>query len=417
MTTDPGRRLRLLFFKRKFSWPRSSGHDVHVFYMMQALAALGHEIGLVTLQESDPKALDGLPLALHQTLGGTSNGSSIPSPGGPPSGSTDASRQAPLPSMTWLQERFRSFFGAEPARLAALTTLIDDFRADALIAGGLDILPYFPAARRTVSVWYAADELTLHHLSLLQLNDRRTWSQTKEAAFKALYERAFRSAIDRAWVVSSREAQAMRWFAGMRAVDIVPNGVDTELYKPRDLPETPRTAVFWGRLDFEPNVQALEWFCGHIWPHVHKAYPDARFTIIGFQPIDEVKALAGRNNVELLPDLPDIRDEVARRAVVVLPFVSGGGIKNKLLEAASLGKAIVCTPRACSGLRQGDAAPFRRATQPAEWVKALGELWDQPDERRRVGTDARAWVLAHHTWAATAAEAVIGLKDSLSRRA
>jgi glycosyltransferase involved in cell wall biosynthesis len=399
MTTDQGRPLRLLFFKRKFAWPRSSGHDVHVFYMMRALAALGHEIGLVTLQESDAKALDGLPLALHQTLSGTND------------------PHAPMPPMTRLQERFRSFFGAEPARLAALAKTIDEFRADALIAGGLDILPYFPAAHKTVSVWYAADELALHHLSLVQLNDRRTWIQTKEAAFKALYERAFRGAIDRAWVVSPREAQAMRWLAGMRAVDIVPNGVDTDLYQPLDEPITPRTAVFWGRLDFEPNVQALEWFCRDIWPHVHRAYPDARFTIIGFQPIDEVKALAGRMNIELLPDLPDIRREVASRAVAVLPFVSGGGIKNKLLEAASLGKAIVCTPRACSGLRQGDAAPFRRAIAPQDWVKALGDLWDHPDTRRQVGTDARAWVLAHHTWAATAAEAVTGLKDSLSRRA
>jgi glycosyltransferase involved in cell wall biosynthesis len=146
---------------------------------------------------------------------------------------------------------------------------------------------------------------------------------------------------------------------------------------------------------------------------VHQACPDARFTIIGFQPIEAVKALAGRQNITVLPDVPDIRSEVAQQAVVVLPFVSGGGIKNKLLEAASLGKAIVCTPRTCSGLRQGDAAPFRRATSPDEWVRALGDLWDHPDTRRQVGTDARAWVLAHHTWAATAAEAVAGLRKSL----
>ena len=43
--------------------------------------------------------------------------------------------------------------------------------------------------------------------------------------------------------------------------------------------------------------------------------------------------------MELHPDLPDIRSEVARRQVVVLPFVSGGGIKNKFLEAAAMGKA------------------------------------------------------------------------------
>ena len=38
-----------------------------------------------------------------------------------------------------------------------------------------------------------------------------------------------------------------------------------------------------------------------------------------------------------MANLPDLRAEVQRREIVVLPFVSGGGIKNKLLEAAAMG--------------------------------------------------------------------------------
>ena len=47
--------------------------------------------------------------------------------------------------------------------------------------------------------------------------------------------------------------------------------------------------------------------------------------------------------MKIIPDLPDLREEIAAHQVVVLPFVSGGGIKNKLLEAAAMGKAVVCT--------------------------------------------------------------------------
>ena len=36
--------LRLLFVKECLAWPRSSGHDVHTFHMMRALASLGHSL-------------------------------------------------------------------------------------------------------------------------------------------------------------------------------------------------------------------------------------------------------------------------------------------------------------------------------------------------------------------------------------
>jgi polysaccharide biosynthesis protein PslH len=367
---------------------------------MQALGDLGHEVGLVTLDESPEEALRDLRLVFHHRLGTASSSAARPR----------------AHSLSRLQERFRSYFGIAPAAIAELQQILSDEAADAFVAGGLDILPYFAAARNVVSVWYAADELAWHHLSLLRPLDRRSWEHGKEALIKAMYERAFQPLIDRAWVVSPAEARAMRWFAGVRNSDVVPNGVDTRLYQPIAADEEPSSAVFWGRLDFGPNVQALEWFVSRVWPNVLEAVPDARFTIMGFNPGTEVGELARQPGIRLLADLPDLRPHVARHATVVLPFVSGGGIKNKLLEAAALGKAIVCTPRACGGLREVGSAPLVQARTAAEWVTALSELWTSPGRRQALGDAARRWVMTHHTWRAAADAALVGLRQSLAER-
>ena len=179
-------------------------------------------------------------------------------------------------------------------------------------------------------------------------------------------------------------------------------------------PQQEQSCVFWGRLDFGPNVQALEWFCRHVWPALRRRVPDAAFTIYGFQPTPPSRLWHSSPGIRLIPDLPDLRDEVARHQVVVLPFVSGGGIKNKLLEAASMGKAVVCSPRAFLGLRTGKGLPLVQARRPAEWVEAVRSLWSDPDRRRQLGANARQWVLDAHTWDAAARTAVAGLEQSLA---
>ncbi len=172
----------------------------------------------------------------------------------------------------------------------------------------------------------------------MQLFQPSTWANVKQAAVKGLYERAYGPMLDRVWVVSEADRRAMQRVAGVGGVDVLPNGVDAEHFAPRERPEAPNSCVFWGRLDFGPNIQALEWFCRRVWPAVRQARPDAMFTIYGFQPSAQVRSLEKAGGVRIVPDLPDLRDEIAAHQVVVLPFVSGGGIKNKLLEAAAHGQ-------------------------------------------------------------------------------
>jgi glycosyltransferase involved in cell wall biosynthesis len=206
----------------------------------------------------------------------------------------------------------------------------------------------------------------------------------------------------------------MTWIGGMANVDVLPNGVDGQFFQPTNTAVESATAVFWGRLDFGPNIQALEWFVSRVWPAVRQRTPDARLTIVGFQPGPAVLRLAKEPGIRLEPNIEDLRPVVTRHAIAVLPFVSGAGIKNKLLEAASLGMPIVCTPTAARGLK--GQPPLSCATTPKEWSDAMVQLWSDAERSRALGAAARQWVLNHHTWESVAREAASRLEAMLPAR-
>ena len=398
------KRLRLLFVKQSQNWPRSSGHDVHGYHLMQALLARGHAVSLACVVHPSVEALAGLNLDAVHTL--------------PISrGAESSERSAGTQVWSAWQRRFTNYFGVNEDLATSLDTILQRESFDAVIVVARHLLPLLTVVKHSTRIWYPADDPAWHHLSRIKLSQPTTWGEAKLALVNGLFERAFCRSVDRVWVVSAADRRAMRLLTGCRQVDVISNGVDAEHYRPvptweRGHPgrsETlPFSCVFWGRLDFGPNKDALAWFLRTIWPSVRAVNPSASFHVFGFNPTAEVRQLVRTPGVELHPDLPDLRSEVARRQVVVLPFISGGGIKNKLLEAAAMGLPIVCTRKALSGTKGKPAV--RVADRTRDWAVALNELWNNADVRSQLGRAARQWVVANHTWEAAAmtAEAACG---------
>jgi len=391
-------RLRLLFVKESQNWPRASGHDVHGFHMMQTLADRGHAVSLACVVPPSEQAIAGLKSEGVHDLSQTRKQESDANP--------LLARRAPIWS-SW-QRRFTNYFGVPEEIAESLEGFLQANPYDAVIVVARHLLPLLAVVKRGTRIWYPADDPAWHHLTRIKPLQPGTWNEAKRALANGLYERAFRNCFDRVWVVSPADRRAMRIITGCREVDLIPNGVDADHYSPRNTETIPSSCAFWGRLDFGPNLDALAWFLRKVWPAVKAAQPSATFHVFGFNPTPEVRKLAAAPGVELFPDLPDLRGEVTRRQAVVLPFISGGGIKNKLLEAAALGMPIVCTRKALSGTK-GEPA-VKLAARPRDWVAALGELWSDPSARSALGAAARAWVVENHTWEAAArtAEAAIG---------
>lgn len=306
-----------------------------------------------------------------------------------------------------------------PDRMAAA---VAEGPADVCIAAGLDG-PILQQSVHSVQtrIWYAADEAMRAYLSRLAActGPRECIATLRLSAVQGLYEWAHRGRLDDVWVVSDRERAWMRAVLCGGQVTVVPNGVDVDYYRPLEVETYPRRLAFWGRLDFAPNADALAWFMRQVWPTLREKIQDLELVVIGFSPSEIVRRLTDGPGVQLLANVPDLREPVCSAPVAIFPFVSGGGLKNKVLEAAAMGRATVLSPRASEGLTnlpgQSEDAPFRVCRRPDEWIATLTQLLNDPQAARRLGETARRWVVDHHTWDHAAQLAEASMEQAIQR--
>jgi sugar transferase (PEP-CTERM/EpsH1 system associated) len=183
---------------------------------------------------------------------------------------------------------------------------------------------------------------------------------------------------------------------------VMPNGVDCAYFDPTAVwnqrGQDP-IITFTGRMDYFPNVDAVNWFAHAVFPQVHAAISNARFKIVGAQPSRAVRALARTPGIEVTGAVEDIRPYYAEATVAVAPLRIARGIQNKVLEAMAMAKPVVVTSAALDGIAAIDGEHVLVADSAQEFAgKVMSILRGHAPSR--LGQSARARVLSHHDWRA-----------------
>jgi glycosyltransferase involved in cell wall biosynthesis len=355
--------------------------------MIQALVSLGHDVHLVSYGD-----ISGFPA--HKHIGWSV--SRLCEQGAP------VSERETKSVHRWIAKRWMRYWGIPSWVPASIDMMIHDFQPDRVIVVGQQALPLAALIRGVPAVWYAADDWVLHHLTLAGKGLLRDRMQSLQTAMLCLgYERSLSLRVGGAVAVSKKDRKALRYLGGFKQVGLVPNGVDAEFFQPKPEEESNRPSIcFWGRMDFEPNADAITWFCSQIWPLLLNDFPEAELTIVGANPAPAVKELALNRNVKVTGEVDDIRHFAWNSQVVVMPVRIGAGIKNKLLEACAMGKAIVTSQTAVAGLniKNQSSEPWIVASNIEDWIKAIKLLWSNRKIREKLGGSARDYVLGNHSW-------------------
>lgn len=385
--------MKLLFIKDQLNLPLRAGADLHTLHLIRALLAGGHDVRLLELRRDPNEA----PVVLS---------SEIPL--------VSVSRQSTFPALRLgrLERRFTSYWGIETGHFAAVHNATQS-DWDAVIVVGLHLLPVVKVANSPRRIWYPADDPILYEWSLLFGNSPQPAARLYRMFLLALYTRVFRRYTDLAWGVTPADCQALNRLSGIRPTALLPNGVDTTFFSSpvqNRIEASQPSCVFWGRLDFEPNIDAVQWFWKLVWQPLHAGNPHSRWKIVGMNPVPAIREIADQPGIELHENLPDIREQITSSHVAVFPFVSGRGIKNKVLEAAALGMPTICTPLACNGLTRDPPPPVVVSKTPQDWKCQIEQLWASPARRETLGIQSRNWVVSTHSWEHTAKCAVESLK-------
>jgi len=173
---------------------------------------------------------------------------------------------------------------------------------------------------------------------------------TLEAIKMRRYERAAVRRFDHVIAVSENDRQIMKTMTDESRISVVPTGVDLSKYQAATATSARKPLViFLGSMDWEANIDAVEYFCREIWPRVHSRVPGARFRIVGRNPHPRINRLASAD-IEVTGTVPSVIEHLREAAVVVVPLRVGGGTRLKIFEAMAMGKAVVSTSIGAEGL-------------------------------------------------------------------
>jgi hypothetical protein len=181
-------------------------------------------------------------------------------------------------------------------------------------------------------------------------------------------------------------------------VEVVPNGIDLEYFGFKKYPREVNLVVFCAKLDYFPNEDAALYLARSIWPLLQKRRPHLHLEIIGSQPPRSVRQLNGRNNIRVIPSVPDIRPYLGRASVAVCPIRAQAGTQNKILEAMALGVPVVATRVCCPGLGVEPRKHLVVGDSPQEFASAIEEVLDDEGLRNSLIDGGRAFVEGDRDW-------------------
>ena len=197
---------------------------------------------------------------------------------------------------------------------------------------------------------------------------------------------------------------------GQADIRVLGNGIDSVLFDPVMVDAEPRLLefpagrlIFTGQMDYAPNVEAALRVADRILPLIRRHVPEASFHIVGRNPAAPLRERNGIGGCHVWGRVDDIKPWLKGADLAMVPLDVARGVQNKVLEAMAMGKPVVLTSGAATGIGAVSGDQFAIADSDEALAEAAIDLLTDHRRARIKGLAARRFVMDHASWQAALA--------------
>ncbi len=203
--------------------------------------------------------------------------------------------------------------------------------------------------------------------------------------------------------VSEVDAEILRCMASDTLISVIPNGVDSAYFTPREgITQNREGLLFLGNLSYMPNADGIQYFCKEIFPRIRSYKPQITLNIVGLDATPEIMALGELPGVRFIGFVADIRPHLWNSAVCVVPLRMGGGTRLKILESLAAGCPVVSTTVGAEGLDVKNGQDLLIGDDPQTFAHHVLKLIDEPLLAQSMSKFGMQKVEACYDWQAIA---------------
>jgi glycosyltransferase involved in cell wall biosynthesis len=377
--------MKILQLANKLPYPPKDGGSIATFSLGRSFAELGHEVTILAMNTSKHYYdLAGLPQEVSDllTMEGVDLDTRIRVP--------DALANLLFSSKPYNATRFVSNDYA-----GKLEDMLKTNDYDIIQLEGLYLSYYLPLIRTHSN---ALVSMRAHNV------EHEIWERsiTRKSGFKRWYighlagrikkmEVGFLNDYDVIAPITARDADRFKHLGCRLDMHVVPTGIDAGKF------DTDRSGIEYpslfhiGALDWLPNQEGLMWFLDKAWDALHDRYPDMKLYLAGRNAPDFIRKI-NLPNVVFLGEVDDAYDFMRSKAIMIVPLLSGSGMRIKIIEGMALGKAIVSTNIGTEGIPTTDGLDIMVANTASGFIDSISSLVNNQELFERIGKNAITFV-------------------------
>ncbi len=382
--------MKILQLCKKFPYPLKDGEAIAVTYLARAFAELGSEVTLLSMNTSKhwfdtrelPHDFDHYA-AIHTAY-------------------VD-NRIRPWPAL-------RSLFSArsyhierfeEAAFAEKLTQLLQQEHFDVVQLESVYLAPYIPIIRThsTASIVLRAHNVEHEIWERVAANGRplKKWYLQKITPRLKQYEIENLNNYDLLVGITARDVARFQQLGLHQPTTVTPIGLDCRDYQPDNASfQRPLSLSFIGSLDWMPNQEGLRWFLDRVWtPLLAPAFPELTFHIAGRTAPEWLRRLQ-MDRVHFHGEVDSAPDFLNQHSVMVVPLLSGGGMRAKILEGMALGKVVLSTSIGMEGIGAKHQQEALLADSPEAFADAIRWCYAEPAALAAMGQQAQTFCKEHY---------------------
>ncbi len=378
--------MKILQLCKKFPFPVKDGETIAVSYLSKALYELGCDISLLAMNtkkhhydiSSLPKELDHYT-EVHAT---------------------------DLDNELKAFDAFKNLFSKESYHISRfccdkfeeqLVKMLTANDYDVIQLETLYLAPYISTIRKYSNASIAMRSHNVEH-EIWQRISANTQSIPKRKYLQYLtkklkrFEQEQLNEYDILLPITKRDLAIFKKMGFNKAAKVVPIGLDGRDYMANDKSFKEHLSLsFIGSLDWMPNLEGLQWFLKEVWPQLHKQYPTLEFHIAG-RNTPQWMFNMNLPKITVHGEIPCARSFINEHSVMIVPLLSGSGMRAKILEGMALGKVIISSSIGLEGIDAENRAEVLFADNADEFLKAVEYCYSSNGQLKNIGQRAQVFI-------------------------
>ena len=171
----------------------------------------------------------------------------------------------------------------------------------------------------------------------------------------------------------------------------LPFGIQERDIDTSNIPFDENSCYHIGSMDWAPNIEGVQWFLEEIWSKASVLLPEVTFYLAGKNMPPSLLSKENKQ-IDVVGEVDDFVQFSLEKNIMIVPLLSGAGIRVKILEAMSLGKTIITTTIGAEGIGGTHKKNILICDTVDEFVETIQFCFHERKQAKKIGLQAKAFV-------------------------